>query len=79
VGKDNDRVGSADSNDKIEGGCAERRVECSGGVPARDEGWPLQAGFKAGYNDASHFTREYKKHFGRPPKQEFEHLIGDRV
>lgn len=29
-----------------------------------------QAGFRVGYDDASHFNREYKRHFGKPPMQD---------
>lgn len=31
-----------------------------------------QAGFSVGYEDASHFSREYKRHFGNPPKRDVE-------
>jgi AraC-like DNA-binding protein len=27
-----------------------------------------------GYGDASHFTREYKRHFGAPPARDVERL-----
>jgi AraC-like DNA-binding protein len=33
-----------------------------------------QAGFRVGYDDASHFNREYKRHFGKPPMQDVERL-----
>jgi AraC-like DNA-binding protein len=33
-----------------------------------------QAGFRVGYEDASHFNREYKRHFGKPPMQDVEQL-----
>lgn len=33
-----------------------------------------QAGFQVGYEDASHFSREYKRHFGRPPMRDVEEL-----
>jgi AraC-like DNA-binding protein len=26
------------------------------------------AGFRVGYDDPSHFSREYKRHFGAPPQ-----------
>ncbi|MBN1876046.1 MAG: AraC family transcriptional regulator [Anaerolineae bacterium] len=32
------------------------------------------AGFRVGYNDASHFNREYKKLFGLPPLRDVERL-----
>ncbi|MBN2003456.1 MAG: AraC family transcriptional regulator [Anaerolineae bacterium] len=32
------------------------------------------AGFRVGYNDAAHFNREYKKHFGLPPLRDVERL-----
>jgi transcriptional regulator GlxA family with amidase domain len=32
------------------------------------------AGFKVGYDDASHFNREYKRHFGEPPGRDVERL-----
>jgi len=35
-----------------------------------------QAGFRVGYEDASHFNREYKRHFGEPPMRDVERLRG---
>jgi len=32
------------------------------------------AGYQVGYNDASHFSREYKSHFGAPPMRDVEQL-----
>jgi AraC-like DNA-binding protein len=32
------------------------------------------AGYRVGYNDASHFNREYKRLFGRPPLRDMERL-----
>ncbi len=32
------------------------------------------AGYRVGYNDASHFNREYKRLFGEPPKRDIERL-----
>lgn len=32
------------------------------------------AGFEVGYNSASHFSREYKRMFGRPPMEDIERL-----
>jgi AraC-like DNA-binding protein len=32
------------------------------------------AGYRVGYNDASHFNREYKKLFGVPPIRDVERL-----
>jgi AraC-like DNA-binding protein len=34
------------------------------------------AGYRVGYNDASHFTREYKRLFGEPPMRDVERLRG---
>jgi AraC-like DNA-binding protein len=34
------------------------------------------AGYRVGYNDASHFTREYKRLFGAPPLRDVERLRG---
>jgi AraC-type transcriptional regulator N-terminus len=34
----------------------------------------LDAGFRVGYGDASHFTREYKRLFGVPPMRDVEGL-----
>lgn len=33
-----------------------------------------EAGFRVGYGDASHFNREYKRHFGEPPVRDVERL-----
>jgi len=33
-----------------------------------------EAGFQVGYDDASHFSREYKRHFGDPPIRDIHHL-----
>lgn len=30
--------------------------------------------YHVGYNDASHFNREHKRLFGRPPKRDVEQL-----
>ena len=32
------------------------------------------AGYRVGYGDASHFTREYKRLFGAPPMRDVERL-----
>jgi AraC-like DNA-binding protein len=33
-----------------------------------------EAGYRVGYDDASHFSREYKRHFGDPPMRDVERL-----
>ena len=33
-----------------------------------------RAGFRVGHDDASHFNREYKPHFGKPPMHDVEQL-----
>jgi AraC-like DNA-binding protein len=33
-----------------------------------------EAGFRVGYEDQSHFSREYKRHFGEPPMRSVERL-----
>ena len=32
------------------------------------------AGYRVGYGNAAHFTREYKRLFGAPPMRDMEHL-----
>src|SRR5260221_12373111 len=33
-----------------------------------------EAGYRVGYDDASHFNREYKRHFGERPVRDVERL-----
>jgi AraC-like DNA-binding protein len=33
-----------------------------------------EAGYRVGYDDASHFSRDYKRHFGEPPMRDVERL-----
>ncbi len=33
-----------------------------------------EAGFRVGYDDASHFNRDYKRHFGEPPMRDVERM-----
>jgi AraC-like DNA-binding protein len=33
-----------------------------------------KAGYRVGYDDVSHFNREYKRHFGKPPMRDVERL-----
>lgn len=33
------------------------------------------AGYRVGYEDASHFNRDYKRHFGRPPMRDVRRLM----
>ena len=33
-----------------------------------------EAGYRVGYDDASHFNREYKRHFGEPPMRDIDRL-----
>jgi len=47
-----------------------RRLLLGGGLNATD------VAFRVGYNDSSHFSREYKSLFGLPPKRDVERLLG---
>jgi AraC-like DNA-binding protein len=40
----------------------------------RDNLDAAEAGYRVGYDDASHFNREYKRHFGEPPVRDVEQL-----
>jgi AraC-like DNA-binding protein len=33
-----------------------------------------EAGYRVGNHDTSHFSREYKRHFGEPPMRDIERL-----
>jgi AraC-like DNA-binding protein len=45
-----------------------RRLMLSEGLNA------ASAGYRVGYNDASHFSREYKRLFGLPPLRDVQRL-----
>jgi AraC-like DNA-binding protein len=45
-----------------------RRLMLSEGLNA------INAAYRVGYKDASHFNREYKSLFGRPPMRDVERL-----
>src|SRR3989454_863201 len=47
-----------------------RRLLLAGDVNA------ATAGYRVGYDDASHFSREYKSFFGEPPMRDVERLRG---
>ena len=47
-----------------------RRLLLGGGLNTTD------VAFRVGYNDSSHFSREYKGLFGLPPKQDMKRLQG---
>lgn len=38
-----------------------------------------EAGFRVGYEDAAQFSREYKRHFGLPPKRDVQRMRGEDV
>jgi AraC-like DNA-binding protein len=50
-----------------------RRLLLAGDVDA------ATAGYQVGYDDPSHFSREYKRHFGQPPMRDVERLRGVAV
>lgn len=35
---------------------------------------PAHRGFQVGYENTSHFSREYKRHFGNPPRRDVQRL-----
>jgi AraC-like DNA-binding protein len=45
-----------------------RRLLLAGDVDA------ATAGYRVGYGDPSHFSREYKRHFGQAPMRDVERL-----
>jgi AraC-like DNA-binding protein len=45
-----------------------RRLMLSGNLDA------AEAGYRVGYEDAAHFSREYKRHFGEPPIRDVQRL-----
>lgn len=45
-----------------------RRLMLSGNLDA------AEAGYRVGYEDAAHFSREYKRHFGEPPVRDVQRL-----
>jgi len=45
-----------------------RRLMVSEGLDA------AEAGYRVGYDDPSHFSRDYKRHFGEPPMRDVERL-----
>lgn len=45
-----------------------RRLLVSGEADAR------QAGYRVGYDDASHFSRDYRRYFGEPPMRDVQRL-----
>jgi AraC-like DNA-binding protein len=47
-----------------------RRLLLAGDVDA------ATAGYRVGYDDPSHFSREYKRVFGSPPMRDVERLRG---
>jgi len=47
-----------------------RRLLLAGDVDA------ATAGYRVGYDDASHFSREYRRLFGEPPLRDAERLRG---
>ena len=47
-----------------------RRLLLAGDVDA------ATAGYRVGYDDPSHFSREYRRHFGQPPMRDVERLRG---
>jgi len=40
----------------------------------REEKGAAEAGFEVGYDDASHFNRDYKRQFGEPPLRDIQRL-----
>ena len=42
--------------------------------PGRGGGRRPATGCRVGYDDASHFNREYKRHFGEPPARDVDRL-----
>jgi AraC-like DNA-binding protein len=50
-----------------------RRLLLAGDVDA------ATAGYQVGYDDPSHFSREYKRQFGQPPMRDVKRLRGVAV
>lgn len=52
----------------------ELRLQAARRLMLSEQKGAAEAGLEVGYDDASHFSRDYKRHFGEPPLRDIQKL-----